>query len=137
VRTDGGVRLGWLRGMYIYTLVLAGGLGVGMLAAPRALAAALGLPSLEPIVFGIAGSVYVAFGIVSVFGLRAPVTFAPVLVMQLAYKSAWLAGVALPLVLRGQFPAYGVSFVVIFVTYIVGDLIAIPFPRILGRPGRD
>jgi hypothetical protein len=129
----GGVRSGWLRGMYIYTLALAGALGVGMLAAPRTLAVTLGLPSVEPIIFGVAGSVYVAFGVLSAFGLRAPVRFAPVLLLQLVYKSAWFVGVALPLALRGQFPRYGLSFVVIFASYIIGDVIAIPFSRLFGR----
>ena len=126
------VRWGWLRGMYVYTLVLAGGLGVGMLTMPVATASALGVPYDDPIIFGVVGCVYVAFGLLSAFGLRAPLRFAPVLLMQLAYKSVWFAGVALPLVLRGQFPRYGLSFVVIFASYIIGDVIAIPFSRLFG-----
>jgi len=124
------IRRGWLKGMYIYTLVLAGGLGVGMLAAPRSTASALGVPYEDPIIFGVAGSVYVAFGLLSLFGLRAPVRFAPVLLLQLAYKSIWLACVALPLALKGQFPRHALTFVIIFATYIIGDLVAIPFSRL-------
>jgi hypothetical protein len=132
VSGTGEIRWGWLKGMYIYTLVLAGGLGVGMLVMPEAVASAMGVPYGDPIIFGVTGSVYVAFGVLSVFGLRAPLRFAPVLLLQLVYKSVWFAGVALPLAVRGQFPRYGLSFVVILASYMIGDVIAIPFSRLFG-----
>ena len=69
--------------------------------------------------------------------MRAPLKFSPVLLLQLSYKVLWLIGVIIPLLLAGAFPTYAVLFVVIFVTYIVGDLIAIPFPYIFARESRD
>jgi hypothetical protein len=42
-------------------------------------------------------------------------------------------GVALPLVTKGQFPAYGYIFAAIFLSFILGDLIAIPFGYLLGK----
>ena len=131
------VRWRWLKGMYIYTAVAAGILGLGMLAAPGAVRSALCLPDQDPIVFGVVGSVYVAFGILSLFGLRAPLRFAPVLLLQLVYKSIWFIAVALPLAVRGVFPAHGLPFVAIFATYVIGDLIAIPFPRLFARERID
>jgi hypothetical protein len=79
------------------------------------------------IIFGINGSVYLAFALLSILGLRAPLKFLPVLLLQLSYKSIWIIGVILPLLVGGRFPAYGILLVAIYATYIIGDLIAIPF----------
>ncbi|HEY44509.1 MAG TPA: hypothetical protein G4O11_11065 [Anaerolineae bacterium] len=130
------VRWGWLRFMYIYTIVGAGGFGLGIIVVPEVIKAAFGWPVEEPVVLGIVGSVYVAFGILSILGLRSPLRFVPVLLLQLCYKSIWLIGVILPMLIAGRFPRYALSMVIIFATYIIGDLVAIPFSYILARqPG--
>jgi hypothetical protein len=116
--------------MYIYTIVGAGGFGLGILLAPGMVGSLFGGPSPEPLVFGITGSVYLAFALLSILGLRSPLTFSPVLLLQLVYKSIWFIGVVLPMLLAGRFPAYGILPAVIYATYIVGDLIAIPFPYV-------
>ena len=130
------VRWGWLRFMYVYTIVGAGGFGLGIIVVPEVLKTAFGWPVEEPVVLGIVGSVYVAFGILSILGLRSPLRFVPVLLLQLCYKSIWLIGVILPMVIAGRFPRYAVFLVIIFATYIIGDLVAIPFSYILAKqPG--
>jgi len=45
----------------------------------------------------------------------------------------WFIGVILPLVVTGQFPDYALMMVTIFATYIIGDLIAIPFSYIFAK----
>ena len=127
------IRQGWLRFMYLYTIVAAGGLGLGLVIMPQAMKAMLRWPADEPIALGIVGSVYVAFGVLSVFGLRDPLKFVPVLLLQLCYKLVWFVAVALPLLIKGRFPDYGFLIAVVLATYIVGDLIAIPFPYLLAR----
>ncbi|HUV03852.1 MAG TPA: hypothetical protein VMX94_01955 [Armatimonadota bacterium] len=127
------VRWGWLRFMYFYTIIGAGALGLGMVFVPKLVQSVLGFPREDPIVFGINGSVYVAFAILSVLGLRSPLKFAPVLLLQLAYKSVWLVGVILPLLVAGRLPAYGIPLAVVFATYIIGDLIAIPFGYVFSK----
>jgi hypothetical protein len=117
-----------MRFMYLYTILGAGGLGLGIVIRPERMKAMLGWPGDEPIALGILGSVYVAFGILSVFGWRDPLKFVPVLLLQLCYKSVWFVAVVLPLLLRDRFPDYGLLTAAIFATYIVGDIIAIPFP---------
>jgi hypothetical protein len=69
-----------------------------------------------------------------VLGLRDPLKFAPVLLLQLCYKSIWFLAVVVPLVIAGRFPQHGVMFAAIFASYIVGDLIAVPFRCLLARP---
>jgi quinol-cytochrome oxidoreductase complex cytochrome b subunit len=127
------VRRGWLKFMYLYTIVGAGALGLGIVIVPQAVKTALRWPADEPISFGIVGSVYVAFGVLSVLGLRDPVKFAPVLLLQLCYKSVWFLALLLPLVIRGRYPDYGLVTAAVFASYIIGDLIAIPFPYLLSR----
>jgi len=82
---------------------------------------------MEPIFFGITGSVFLAFGVLAIFGMREPLKFSPVLLLQLFYKAIWFVGVVAPLAISGKFPMYAVAITIVFATYVIGDLIAIPF----------
>jgi len=130
------VRWGWLRFMYLYTIVGAGSLGLGIIFAPGVVRSALGWPRQDPLTLGITGSVYLAFAALSILGLRSPLKFAPVLLLQLCYKLIWLVGVMLPLAVAGNVPVHGVILTAIFATYAIGDAIAIPFGYVLGRESR-
>ncbi len=127
------VRWGWLKGMYIYTIVGAGGFGLGIIIIPDVMRSIFGWPAQDPIVFGVFGSVYVAFGLLSILGLRSPLKFTPVLLLQLCYKVVWFIGVLLPILFADKFQAYALLYVVIFATYIIGDLIAIPFSFVFAK----
>jgi hypothetical protein len=131
------VRWGWLKGMYIYTIIGAGGFGLGILVVPGVMRSIFSWPDQDAIVFGVTGSVYLAFALLSILGLRAPLKFAPVLLLQLVYKVLWFIGLVVPLLIAGAFPAYGLLHVVIFATYIVGDLIAIPFPYVFAKESQE
>jgi len=130
---DMNIRWGWLKGMYILTIIHAGGSGLGMILIPSTIRSIFGWPSQDPIVFGICGSVWVAFGLLSILGLRSPLKFSPLLLLQLTYKGVWFIGVILPVLIAGEFPAYALGYVVFFTVYIVGDLIAIPFPYVFAK----
>jgi hypothetical protein len=127
------IRWGWLKFMYLYTIIGAGGFGLGMLLFPGIIQSLFRFPAQDPIVFGIAGSVYAGFGLVSILGLRSPLKFVPVLLLQLCYKTLWLLVVIVPLFVSGQFPVYATTLLVIFVTYVIGDCIAIPFSYIFSK----
>ena len=122
-----GIRWGWLRFMYFYTIVGAGGFGLATLTIPEQMRAIFRWPGDEPIAMSIVGSVYLAFGVLSIFGLRDPLKFVPVLGLQLCYKLVWFVSAVAPLLASGRFPGYAVLTAAIFATYVVGDLIAIPF----------
>jgi hypothetical protein len=119
--------------MYIYTIVGAGGFGLGIIVIPNVMKSVFRWPSQDPIVLGVTGSVYLAFAILSVLGLRSPLKFVPVLMLQLCYKVVWFIGVVLPLLVAGEFPMYAILHVVIFATYIIGGLIAIPFSYVFAK----
>jgi len=127
------VRLGLLKFVYLYTILGAGGFGVLMIFAPSVVVSLFNMPEQDPYIYGIAGSVWTAFGILSIFGLRSPLKFLPVLMMQFCYKSIWLVAVVLPVMVGGYRPLYGYLFTAIMASYVVLDLMAIPFGYLLGE----
>jgi hypothetical protein len=130
---DISVRWNWLKGMYIYTIIGAGGFGLGIIIMPNVMQSMFGWPNQDPIVLGVVGSVYFAFALLSILGLRSPLKFAPVLLLQLTYKVVWFIGVILPFLVTARFPTYAIVYVVIFATFIIGDLIAIPFSYVFAK----
>ena len=121
------IRWRWLRFMYVYTTIVAGAIGLAEILAPVRVQSMFGMRAQDPMVFGLGGSVFLALGLVAILGVRAPLKYCPILLVELAYKLIWLCGVVVPLALRGEFPASSIVQVVIFGTFVVGDLIAIPF----------
>ncbi len=121
--------------MYIYTIVVgAGGFGLGIIAIPDVMRSIFGWPNQDQIIsFGVTGSVYLSFALLSILGLRSPLKFAPLLLLQLTYKVVWFIGVILPILFAGKYPTYALLFTAIYVTYIIGDLIAIPFSYVFAK----
>jgi hypothetical protein len=120
------VRWGSLRFMYVITIVSAGAAGIGMLFTPEVVKAVF-QTSCDASPYGMIGATFLAFGLLSILGLRDPLKFTPVLLLQLTYGLAWIGAVLIPLVATGKFPATHLPIAVIFVVIVVGDLIAIPF----------
>jgi hypothetical protein len=127
------VRWGWLKVMYLYTLFGAGGFGLGMLLFPGTIQTALRFPAQDPVTLGLYTSVALASGLLAIPALRFPLKFVPLLMFQLVYKPIWLAVYAIPLFLKGQFPLYVVFISVVFITYIIGNLIAVPFSYLFSK----
>ena len=130
---DNGIRWGWLKFMYWYTIVGAGGFGLAIIVVPEGMRSLFGWPAQDPIMYGVAGSVWLSFALISILGLKSPLKFAPVLLLQLTYKSVWFIGVIVPLLVSGKFPGYGILYVIIMGSYVVGDLIAIPFSQVFSK----
>ena len=126
------VRYNWLRFMYVYTIVVAGSIGLGCLVAPSMLNL-LGFPAQEPVWAGVGYTVLLAFAIVSILGLRAPLRFSPVLLLSLAYKVTWFIAILVPLLIAGRLPSYAMSTGILFATFVVGDLIATPFRYLFAK----
>jgi len=131
--TDFKVRWGWLKFMYIYTIIGAGGLGLGIVLVPQIVQSIFKFPGQDPVVFGLLGSTYIALGLISLLALRAPLQFSPILLLQLCLKVIWIIAIATPLLISGEIPVHAALLLVIFVTYVIGDIIAIPFPYVLRK----
>jgi hypothetical protein len=85
---------------------------------------------------GILGSMELTFGLLAVAGLFFPYRFIPVLLFQLVYKSVWLGVVVLPMALAGTLGPENIAEAVVFLVFVIGDAVAIPFSSLLGRePG--
>lgn len=119
--------------MYLWTILGAGGFGLSFLLIPSTMGAIFGWPNQDPVLFGVSGSVYVAFALLSILGFRSPLKFVPVLMLQLCYKSIWFIVVVLPNFVMGRMYMYGWVMAVIFATYVIGDLIAIPFSYVFEK----
>ncbi len=126
-----------LRFMYLYTLIGAGGFGIAIIISPDVIQSLFKMPAQDPLTFGITGSVYLAFGILSILGLIFPIKLIPVLMLQLLYKTIWLFGIMLPVFLKGQFELHAVLVALIFLTYIIGDLVSIPFKYLFEKEQKE
>lgn len=127
------IRRGWLKAMYIYTVFGAGGFGFALLIFPAPVRSVLRFPAQDSVVLGLYGSVLLASGLMAIPALRSPLKFVPLLLFQLVYKPIWLAVVAIPLFIKGQFPLYVVVISGVFLTYIIGNLMAIPFSYLFSK----
>jgi hypothetical protein len=119
--------------MYVYTIVGAGGIGLGLLIIPNAMMSLLGIPTQEPIVAGVVYSAWLAFGILSILGLRSPLRFAPVLLLQFTYKVVWFIAVIAPKAISGDLPSFAITMSAIFASFVIGDIIAIPWKHIFAK----
>ena len=123
----------WLRFMYAYTIVGAGVIGLALLIVPNTMMSLLGIPTEEPIIAGMAYSVWLAFGILSIFGLRSPLKFVPILLLQFTYKVVWFIAVIAPKAVSGDLPSFAITMSAIFVTFVIGDIIVIPWRYLLSK----
>ncbi len=79
-----------LKIMYLYTIIGAGGAGMAILIFPNLLISLfqkfMPFPPQDPYIFGYMGSAMLAFAVLSGFGLKSPLKFIPVLMLQMTYK---------------------------------------------------
>ncbi|HNX14012.1 MAG TPA: hypothetical protein PK854_01150 [Oscillospiraceae bacterium] len=121
-----------LKLMYTVTILIAGGLGIGILAVSGTTQWIFGV-DCPRVVSGLVASVFLSFALISVLGLRDPVKYIPILFMQLLYKTVWLCVVALPLLIAREITSDMIPVIAIFLAVIIGDLFAIPFKVFFGK----
>jgi hypothetical protein len=61
------------------------------------------------------------------------VKFSPILLFDVAYKAIWLVAVVVPREALGQLPSFAVTMTILYLTIIIGDLIAIPWRYLLAK----
>lgn len=126
--------LAWMRVMYGVAVLGAGVVGLVVLLAPRAAERYVfaGSAAVTPYL-RILGALWLALGAVAALGLSDPLTFSPVLLVQLAYKSLWLLAVAVPALLAGNREAGLVYMSGLFTAWVAALLFAVPFGYLFGR----
>jgi hypothetical protein len=121
------IRRKWLKFMYVYTIILPGLTGLTVIFWPELYLTAFQWQPQDQYLLGITGSMWLSFAILSAFALRNPLRFLPVLLFQLSYKVIWLSLVVAPLWFNEGLSIYEIVFALTMVSYVIGDLIAIPF----------
>lgn len=132
-----GVRWRWLRFMYAANIVGAGVPGLLMVLAPDWAIGNLVPAPQDRVLFGMLGAIWLAIGALSVVGLRYPLQFAAVFVVQIVYKSIWLLAVALPLLAGGlaggERTADVIPFAIFFGLVVACFAVGTPFAYLLTR----
>ncbi len=124
----------WLRFMYIVNIIGAMGLGIVYLVSPSTVSSLMGVPNLDPMWSpGYAYSYMVALGIIGLLGLRSPLKFAASLLLQAIGKIIWVIAIFLPALYSGSVPLWGYEITILFVFWIIGDLIVAPWKYFMSK----
>ena len=125
------LNLFWLKMVYGGTIFLGGVTGPIMLFAPRLAGKIVGfperLPEQDPVIFGVIACFWTATAIVAIFGLKQPLKYLVIPLIQMIYKSMWLLFVFLPLWLSGDFPDYGWTLAIGNFLFLMLDIKGLPF----------
>jgi len=129
------LRLKALRFQFWLTIIVTIPLGLFIMLLPNLFQRIAGIPRQDHTYFGISGAVYMAFGLLSFLGLRNPLKFSPLLLLQFTYKMLWFLLVMGRRAAFGQLPktwpnqammlGYGI--------FIIGDICAMPLGYLCGR----
>ncbi len=79
----------------------------------------------------ILGSVWLAIGVVAIAGLFDPIRYAPVLLLQLIYKSAWLGFVAFPALVSGTSSRALKLLTALFTVWVLALIVLLPVRSLL------
>lgn len=111
-----------LRIIYTLNIIIAGQIAISALSNPKNSALTTFGNAYQPTeVIRLVGCLWLAIALLSVLGLWKPITFSPVLLLQLIYKGTWLFVVALP-ALRNDIP-FPKTMVLFFIVWVL----ALPF----------
>ena len=120
------IRILLLRIMYIYTIITAGLIGFTIVFFQDFIKSFI---NINPDIFnfGIIGSVYLSFALLSILGILQPIKFVPILLLQFTYKIIWIIFIIIPSIINKNITPYAINSAIVFLSYILGDIFAIPF----------
>ena len=92
-----------LKIVYIANIIVAGWISISSITSPAKAAATVFQNSYQPTeVMKLVGCLWLAIAVLSILGLWRPISFSPILLVQLIYKGTWLIVVALPAIKNNQ-----------------------------------
>ncbi|MCC7318243.1 MAG: hypothetical protein IT219_06885 [Bacteroidales bacterium] len=112
--------------VYLANIVVAGWIGTTSLFFPKTATSAIfqnAYPTTD--LMKLVGCLWLAIAILSVLGLWKPMTFSPVLLLQLIYKGAWLLVVAYPAIKNNQ--PYPTGMAMFFIVWVLVLPFVIPW----------
>ena len=106
--------------IYIANIIVAGWISITSLFYPKTAATTVFQNAYQPTeVIRLVGCLWLAIAISSILGLWRPLTFSPILLVQLIYKGTWLWVVALSALRNNQpFPSGMAAFFLIWVVIL-------------------
>jgi hypothetical protein len=120
--------------MYVVNIIGAMGLGIVYLVSPSTVSSLMGVPNLDPMWSpGYAYSYMVALGVIGLLGLRSPLKFSASLLLQAIGKIIWIIAVFAPALVSNSVPSWSYEITILFVFWIIGDLIAIPWRNFMSK----
>jgi hypothetical protein len=86
-----------LKIVYIANIIVAGWISITSISSPKTASTTIFQNAYQSTeVMRLVGCLWLAIAILSVLGLWRPISFSPILLVQLIYKGTWLLVVALP-----------------------------------------
>lgn len=117
---------------YWMTAIVATALGLVVMFFPGITSEYFMFREQDQVVFGISGAVYFAFGLLSILGIRNPLKWLPILLLQFTYKVTWFIGVIGLLAVRGELDIRSSIWLICgYAVFVAGDIWAIPFRHLL------
>ncbi len=106
-----------LKIIYTANIIVAGWISISSIFFPRVSASTIFSNAYQPTeVIRLVGCLWLGITVLSILGLWKPITFSPVLLLQLIYKGTWLLVVALPAIRNDEsFPTGMAIFFVVWV----------------------
>ncbi|GAA0725922.1 hypothetical protein GCM10009430_32320 [Aquimarina litoralis] len=115
-----------LKIVYIANIIVAGWISVTSLISPQKAALTIFQNAYQPTeIIRLVGCLWLAIAILSIFGLWRPISFSPILLVQLIYKGTWLLVVALPAIINNQLYPSGMA--LFFLTWVLVLPFVIPW----------
>jgi hypothetical protein len=107
-----------LKIIYIANIIVAGWISLTSMISPKKAAETVFQNAYESTeVIKLVGCLWFAITILSIFGLWRPISFSPILLVQLIYKGTWLLIVALPAIKNKQ--AYPTGMTLFFLIWVL------------------
>jgi hypothetical protein len=104
--------------IYIANIIVAGYIGITSLFFPKLSSVTVLQNAYPPTdVIRLVGCLWLAIAILSLLGLWRPLTFSPVLLLQLIYKGSWLLVVAIPAIKNNQ--PYPLGMAIFFLIWVL------------------
>ena len=92
-----------LKIIYIANIIVAGWISITSIFFPKTATTTVFQNAYQPTeVIRLVGCLWLAIAVLSVLGLWKPISFSPILLVQLIYKGTWLLVVALPAIKNNQ-----------------------------------
>jgi hypothetical protein len=117
-----------LKIVYVANILVAGWIAIASIFNPTSAATTVFQNTYQPTeVIRLVGCLWLAIAVLSALGLWRPISFSPILLVQLIYKGCWLVVVALPAI-RNNHP-YPTGMAVFFLIWVLVLPFVIPWSQ--------